>query len=118
MTECNSMECSTQSDPSCGPAGQECPCGGQGCPGCNPNVNPLDFMTMMWQKATFEAMFEVKKEKVKEKIIAAYGDVIDKGAQASVEALGKKITSMMDAASSQEEFRNKIASLMNEAKRK
>jgi hypothetical protein len=115
--QCNEMECSTTSS-SCGPSSQECPCGGQGCPGCNPNINPLDFMTSMWQKAALTAMFEVKKEKVKEKMLKAYGDIIDKGADATVEAFGKKIMSTIEASSSEQEFRNKIASLMSEAKRK
>jgi hypothetical protein len=118
--ECNGPECSTvtTSTCECNSSSQDCACGGHGCPGCNPNINPLDFMTKMWQKAALTAMFEVKKDKVKEKMLKAYGDVIDKGADATVEAFGKKIMSMMESAHSEQEFKNKLAAIMNEIKRK
>ena len=73
MTEqCNSMECSTQVSCDCSSSEQECPCGGQGCPGCNTNINPIDFASTMWHKAGFEAINELKKEKVKAKMEAAF----------------------------------------------
>lgn len=117
--QCNGPECSTASSSGCGcgTSSQDCACGGQGCPGCNPNINPQDFMVMMWQKAALAAMFEVKKDKVKEKMLSKYGDIIDKGAEATVEAFSKKMFSMMESAHSEQEFRNKLASIMNEAKR-
>ena len=116
--QCSGPECSTTSSSCCGPSGQECPCGGQGCPGCNPNMNPEDFMAKMWQKAAFEGMYEVKKDKIKEKMLKVYGDVIDKGADATLEAFSKKIMSMMDSNKTEQEFRNKLSRIMDEAKRK
>ena len=115
--ECSGSECSTMQSCDCGPSNQ-CACGGQGCPGCNPNMNTVDFMTMIWNKAAMEAMFEVKKEKIKEKMLKNFGDVIDKGAEATVNAFSKKMFALMESSQSDQDLRAKLASIINEVKRK
>ena len=116
--QCCGPECSTITSSCCGPSGQECPCGGQGCPGCNPNISPQDFMANLWHKAAFDAMYEVKKDKLKEKMLKAYGEIIDKGAEATLEAFSKKIFSLMESSKIESDFRGKLSKIMDEAKRK
>jgi hypothetical protein len=117
--QCNSIECSTEtSDCRCSTE-NSCPCGDQGCPECNPSINLIDFATLMWHKAAFTALSELKKDKVKKKLDAAFGDMLDKSADAAVEAMSKKLQSMVIKSSSENEFRNKLSSILSEsAKRK
>ena len=123
--ECNGPECSTSSMHSstqtnsgcgceCGPsssssAGNECSC--LGCTG----QNPLEFAEMLWHKATIEAMIEVKKEKIKARIEQNFGPAIDKGADAVVSAIQKKMQAAIQNAQGEQELKNKLASIMSEA---
>jgi hypothetical protein len=111
MQSCNSLECSTEN--SCCQTESSCPCGGQGCPGCS-SVNLLDFASGMWHKAAFDALGELKKEKVKQRLEKSFGSFLDKGADATVEEMTKKFHSMILSQLSEQDYRNKLAAIFGE----
>ncbi len=111
MQSCNGIECST--DSSCCKTESGCPCGGQGCPGCS-GVNLLDFASGMWRKAAFDALMELKKEKVKQRLEKSFGPVLDKTADATIEEMTQKFHSMIQSQMSEQNFRNKLAAIFGE----
>ena len=119
--ECStsSMHGSTQTNSGC-----RCECGlsplsSSAGNGCNCTVctgqNPLEFTEMLWHKVAIEAMIEVKKEKIKARIEQSFGPAIDKGADAVVSAIQKKMQATMQNAQGEQELKNKLASIMSEA---
>jgi len=108
--ECNGIECSTSSS-SC----EECPPGGScDCPCCS-GQNPIDFCVTMWHKAAMAALLEVKKDRIKQRLEKSFGQTLDKGADAVVEAIKKKIQSAVLSSSSEQELRGKLVSIMSES---
>lgn len=109
--ECDEPQCSilgaNMSRESCSFAGRcECPsCSGQ---------DMLKFAEIMWHKAAMAAIFEAKKERIKERIQSSFGDHLDKGADVIVEAISKKIHSAVQRSNSEQELHNKLSSLLKE----
>ncbi|MGC1931238.1 MAG: hypothetical protein WA667_19890, partial [Candidatus Nitrosopolaris sp.] len=78
-------QCSQEDQDSC-----ECPChpgsGAGGCSGCANmhgnnkmgSMDPFEMVRAMWQKASFTAYSELMIEKLKKRIEAANGPVMDK----------------------------------------
>lgn len=87
------------------------------CPGCT-GGDPMDFVMMVWHKAAMEAMIEIKKDKIKAKMEAAFGDAMDKSADAVLESMHKIISATMQKSSAEGELRGKLASIMSEAMKK
>lgn len=90
---------------------------GCNCPGCT-GGDPMEFMMTMWHKAAMEAMIEVKKDKLKAKMEAVWGDTIDKSADAMLESMGKTMAAIMQKSSAEGELKNKLASIMAQAMNK
>jgi len=110
--ECNGPQCSTSGtnssncdDGSCCEGSCECPSG----------QDMLKFAEIMWHKAAMAAMFEVKKERIKSRLEKSFGPTLDKGADAVVEAIGKKIKNAVQSSKSEQELRNKLSSILSEA---
>jgi hypothetical protein len=78
----------------------------------------MDFVMMMWHKAAMEALLELKKEKIKEKLAQVLGPAIDKGADAVIDAMHKKITAAVQGSASEQELRAKLSSIMSEVFKK
>ena len=112
--ECNGPQCSTSGtnfpQESCSyNEGCQCPsCSGQ---------DMLKFAEIMWHKAAMAAMFEAKKDRIKARIENSFGEHLDKGADAVVEAISKKIHSAVQSSKSERELHNKLSSLLNECAR-
>ena len=118
--ECNGPECSTSMHNSTQSSRYDCECGpsssgnGCNCPGCT-GQNPLEFAEMLWHKAAVEAMIEIKKERIKARLEQSFGPAIDKGADAVVSVIQKKMQAAMQNAQGEQELKNKLASIMSEA---
>ena len=61
------------------------------------------------------AMLELKKERIKPKLEKSFGQALDKGADAMVDAIQKKIKSAVLLSSSEQELRGKLGSILSEA---
>ncbi len=107
--ECNGPQCSTSSksdSESCGcDDGCECPSG----------QDMLKFAEIMWHKAAMAAMFEAKKDRIKSRLEKSFGPTLDKGADAVVEAISKKLRAAVKGANSEQELHNKLSSILKEA---
>ena len=112
--ECNGQQCSTlrtnssQESDSCGcDGGCECPsCSGQ---------DLLKFGEIMWHKAAMSAMFEAKKDRIKSRLEKSFGPTLDKGADAVVDAIQKKIQTAVASAKIEQELHTKLVSILTEA---
>jgi len=112
--ECNGQQCSTlradssqKSDSCSSDGGCECPtCSGQ---------DMLKFAEIMWHKAAMAAMFEAKKDRIKSRLEKSFGPTLDKGADAVVEAISKKIASAVQSSKAEQELHNKLVSILTEA---
>jgi hypothetical protein len=109
--ECNGQQCSTlrtnsdcESD-SCSDGGCECPSG----------QDLLKFGEIMWHKAAMAAMFEAKKDRIKSRLEKSFGPTLDKGADAVVEAIQKKIQTAVASTKTEQELHNKLVSILTEA---
>ncbi len=69
----------------------------------------------MWHKATMAAMFEAKKDRIKARLEKSFGPTLDKGADAMVEAVSKKISFAVKSSKSEQELHNKLVSILTEA---
>ena len=112
--ECNGPQCSTSGTNSSSCKSDSCCDGGCECPSCS-GQDMLKFVEIMWHKAAMAAMFEVKKERIKSRLEKSFGPTLDKGADAVVEAIGKKIKSAVQSSKSEQELRNKLSSILSEA---
>ena len=112
--ECNGPQCSTSGTNSNNYESDSCCDGGCECPSCS-GQDMLKFVEIMWHKAAMAAMFEVKKERIKSRLEKSFGPTLDKGADAVVEAIGKKIKSAVQSSKSEQELRNKLSSILSEA---
>ena len=111
--ECNGPQCSTlrtnsgpQESGSCG--------GGCECPSCS-GQDLLKFGEIMWHKAAMAAMFEAKKDRIKSRLEKSFGPTLDKGADAVVEAISKKINSAVQSSKTEQELHSKLVSILTEA---
>ena len=111
--ECNGEQCSTLRTNS-GPQSDSCCDGGCECPSCS-GQDVLKFAEIMWHKAAMAAIFEAKKDRIKSRLEESFGSTLDKGADAVVEAISKKIRSSVQSSKSEQELRNKLASILTEA---
>ena len=107
--ECNGPQCSTSSksnSESCGcDDGCECPSG----------QDMLKFAEIMWHKAAMAAMFEAKKDRIKSRLEKSFGPTLDKGADAVVEAISKKLRAAVQSSKNEQELHQKLASILTEA---
>ena len=110
----------------CGCEQTNCPCpchtcGAPTCSGCGHmhggKADPVEMTTIMWKNAFFSAMMETHKDKLKEKIEAAWGSQMDKVADAVIEAMGKQWQAMLQDAVADKELHEKIGKAFSEGQR-
>ena len=106
--ECNGPQCSTSSNSDSG----SCDCDG-GCE-CPSGQDMLKFAEIMWHKAAMAAMFEAKKDRIKSRLEKSFGPTLDKGADAVVDAISKKINTAVQSAKTEQELHNKLVSILTE----
>ena len=68
----------------------------------------------MWQRAAKKALMEAKKDRIRARIEKKMGASLDKGADAVVEYMHKKFTAAISTASSEQELKNKLFSILKE----
>jgi hypothetical protein len=96
---------------------------GGGCSGCAHihgsdkmgHIDPFEMVMMMWYKASFRAYSELMIEKLKKRIEATNGPVVDKVADAFMESMGKEWQAMMQKSSAKKELHEKLAKIFHEA---
>ena len=88
--------------------------GGCECPSCS-GQDVLKFAEIMWHKVAMTAMFEAKKDRIKSRIEELFDPTLDKDANTVVEAISKKIRSLVQSSKSEQELHNKLASILTEA---
>lgn len=71
---------------------------------------PVEASVAMWKNSFCTAMQEVAVDLLKEKIVAKWGDTLDKQAEATVEALGAQWCAKIQAAKAECELREGIKS--------
>ncbi len=109
--ECNGPQCSTSQSS----GSQECDsCNDCECPGCT-GQDVLKFTEIMWHKAAMAAMLEAKKDRIKSRLEKQFGLALDKGADAVVEAIGKKISFAVQGSNSEQELNNNLYSIIKES---
>lgn len=69
---------------------------------------PIESATKMWQSAFFVAMKEAKVDILKEKIRKTWGPMLDKGADATVEAMGIYWESVLSQAKAKMDLQENI----------
>ena len=116
---------SRENDDTCG-----CSChpgsGAGGCPGCGhmhgggkmASMDPYEMVMAMWHKASFEAYSELMIEKLKKRIEAANGPVMDKIADAIMESMGKEFEAMKQKSYAKKELHEKFAKIFSEGSQK
>jgi len=107
--ECNGPQCSTSSKSD----SESCGCD-DGC-GCPSDQDMLKFAETMWHKAAMAAMFEAKKDRIKSRLEKSFGPTLDKGADAVVEAISKKLRAAVQSSKNEQELHQKLASILTEA---
>ncbi len=116
MNECNENGCETNSYKDCGCQSEE------SCNTCSDSSSgscgSSDMMMAMWHKAAMQAMIELKKDAIKTKLQAKFGDVIDKGADAVVEAIGTKMQASIQQEQAMGNLKSKLTSILSEALKK
>ena len=109
----------------CGEESCECSCPttGEGHHGCGhgrmaamQGADPVTMSQMMFQKAFFKALFEVKVEKLKKKIEEKWGSNLDQAAEAVIEASGKEWEALGATALAKQELHNKLSGYTNSEK--
>ena len=90
-----------------------CNGGGCKCPSCS-GQDLLKFGEIMWHKAAMAAMFEIKKDKIKSRLEKSFGPTLDKGADAIVSAISKKIQTAVQSAKTEQELHSKLVSILTE----
>lgn len=84
------------------------------CPSCS-GQDMLKFVEIMWHKAAMAAMFEAKKDRIKSKLEESFGPTLDKGADAMVEVISKKIRSAVQNSKTEQELHHKLSSILTKA---
>ena len=80
--------------------------------------DPFEMVMHMWYKASFKAYSELMIEKLKKRIEAANGPVMDKAADALMESIGKEWQAMIQKSSAKRELHEKLAKIMSESGQK
>ena len=106
--ECNGPQCSTSSKSD----SESCGCDDDCCPS---GQDMLKFAEIMWHKAAMAAMFEAKKDRIKSRLEKSFGPTLDKGADAVVEAISKKLRAAVQSSKNEQELHQKLASILTEA---
>jgi hypothetical protein len=108
----------------------QCPChpesGEAGCPGCAHkhggfkmgSMDPFEMVMPMWYKASFAAYSQLMIEKLKKRIEAAHGPVMDKVADALTESMDKEWQAMIQKSSAKKDLHEKLVKIMSEASQK
>ena len=109
-----SSGCETQASSCATPAGSTCP----KCPGCGQSVcpDPIACGMKMWGGSFFQAMQAVQVDILKPKIQKAWGPMMEKAADAALEAIGAIWGSTLVMAKAKEDFRSKLQKLWQEGK--
>jgi hypothetical protein len=97
-----------------------------GCPGCGHkhggfkmgSMDPFEMVMPMWYKASFAAYSQLMIEKLKKRIEAAHGPVMDKVADAITESMDKEWQAMTQKSFAKKELHEKLAKIMSEASQK
>lgn len=106
--ECNNESCNTGSvKPS--QASDCCPIESCDC--------PIEAAEKMWKSAFFEALTEVKKEALKERIRKAWGANIDKSADAVIETMGTIWQAKLTSGKAKYDLKEKLARILTEGKK-
>lgn len=82
------------------------------------SMDPFEMVMPMWYKASFAAYSQLMIEKMKKRIEAAHGPVMDKVADALTESMDKEWQAMMQKFSVKKEFHEKLTRIMSEASQK
>ncbi len=112
--ECNGQQCSTFNKSSEKKSESCSSDGGCECPSCS-GQDVLKFAEIMCHKAAMAAMLEAKKDRIKSRLEKSFGPTLDKGADAVVEAISKKISAAAQSSKSEQELHKKLASILTEA---
>jgi len=113
MNECNENGCETGSYKDCGCQSEE------SCSTCSDSsCGSGDMMMVMWHKAAMQAMIELKKEAIKTKLQANFGEALEKGADAVVEAMGTKMQASIQQEQTMGNLKSKLRSILAEALKK
>lgn len=80
--------------------------------------DPVEMGALIWQKAFFKAHLELMEEKLKKKIDAAWGPMTDKAADAMIERMGSQWQAMVQQATAEQIFREKLTKLYSEGDKK
>ncbi len=96
--------------------------GGSSCGSCQAcgtscGGNPVECALAMWGQSFFQAMKAVQVEIMKAKIQKAWGQKMDKAADAVLEAMGAKWQSMLAEAKVKAEVREKLQGLWQESQK-
>jgi hypothetical protein len=78
-------------------------------------MDPTQMLIPLWYKAFFTAQSELMAEKIKKKIETAYGPTMDKLAEAFMDSMGKQWQAMVQKASANQEFQEKLTKILGEA---
>jgi len=81
-------------------------------------MDPIEISMIMWHKAFFQAMHEVKVERMKKRIEAAFGPTLDKSADATIESFGKIWQSMLLQSEGKKELASKLQKIYSETSRR
>ena len=82
------------------------------------SMDPFEMVMVMWHKASFAAYSELMVEKLKKRIEAANGPVMDKVADALMESMGKEFEAMKQKSSAKKELHEKLAKIFSEGSQK
>jgi hypothetical protein len=116
---------SHESDDSCGSSCHP-GSGAGGCSGCAnmhgsgkmESMDRFEMVMAMWHKATFAAYSQLMAEKLKKRIEAANGPVMDKVADALMESMSKEFEAMKQKSFAKKELHEKMAKIFSEGNQK
>jgi hypothetical protein len=74
----------------------------------------FEFVMAMWHKASFTAHSELMVEKLKKRIEAVNGPVMDKVADAIMESMGKEWQAMIQKSTAKRELHEKLAKIFHD----
>jgi hypothetical protein len=116
----NKCECETDgsSCDCCGPTSEgtndyRCGHGSSSGGSCS---DPVSMAQIMFQKAFFKALFEIKVEKLKKNIEEKWGTSLDEAAKAVIESMEKEWQSMITGGQAKQELHNKLANILTKKK--
>ena len=112
--ECTNESCCTEKETTCS-------CGSEKsyeeCCGCQ-TIDPVQHAMMAWHKAFFAALSQAQTERLRKKIEAGFGQVLDKEADAVFEAIGKVWSSMVIQSDAKKELAAKLQKIYSDSNRK